>query len=65
MSIAQGDNGILPDYFIPIYFLALVFSIFLFLLLLAISVSCWSMVYGAVDTRLKMKDSEKKAQHQS
>ena len=65
MSIAEGDKGILPDYFNVIYFLALVFSNFLYLLLLAISVSCWSMVYGAVDTRLKMKDSEKGVQYQS
>jgi hypothetical protein len=64
ISIAEGDSGILPGYFSPIYFGTLVFSNFLYLLLLAISLSCWCMVYGAVDTRLRIKDSEKFA-HQS
>lgn len=59
MSLAEGDGGDLPNYFMPVYYLAVTVSVFLMLLLEAIGVSCWSMVYGAVDTRLKLKKAEK------
>ena len=53
ISLAEGDNGDLPGYFMTVYFLACTLSSFLMLLLEAIEISCWSMVYGAVSTRLK------------
>lgn len=59
-SLAEGDNGDLPSYFTPVYFLACTLSTFLTLLLNAVQTSCWSLVYGAVDTRIKLKRAEKK-----
>lgn len=59
-SLAEGDNGSLPGYFMPVYFLANTLSTFLLLLLNAVQISCWSLVYGAVDTRIRLKKEEKK-----
>ena len=52
LSLSEGDDVVLPSYFMWVYFLALAFSTFLQLILNAIAISSWSMVYGAVSARL-------------
>lgn len=61
LSLAEGDNGMLPGYFMLVFFLASTLSTFLMLILSALEISCWCMVYGAVDTRIRIKKAEKQS----
>lgn len=61
LSMAEGDNGMLPGYFLPVFYLASMLSTFFMLLLSALEISCWCMVYGAVDTRIRIRKAEKES----
>lgn len=56
LSIMMGDEGDLPGYFTAVYFIASMVTSFLILVILAYYISCTSMLYGAVLSRISRRN---------